>query len=259
MKKSSILIILIWGLSSGFSFDCTLTSDEIICGGTNLPEETMPVEQAKEFVLQRIADRVDRGFMERYPHLADIGWGPVVLVQRQDDYEGWGDEYYYVFYGVLSDGALAAACAIDAVSGHYGVGGPLPYSETNKMFFISPEQAKLYAAEQLGLDVNSLVVQATFNLDWSNKIYNRAFSWKYEVSQSDNRLIRAAGLDVPAVYIDPYTIGMKSEKPDKDNAGHPFFRLGRMFVLVDKEIEQKGNSSSETANISRERVFVEVE
>ncbi len=168
-------------------------------------ENILPVYVVKAMLEARIMrSEYARNLLEKNPYLQDIDWGPVVLV------ENIGSEkispVYYVFHGIMPDGAIVAIQSVCAITGKDLSGGPLLSNDTNdssKVFLLSKEDAIKYAASKLDIPENA-VVKAVFYRDRSTRSIYNDLSWKYRISDADGDTIRTGKGDVEAVYVDPY-------------------------------------------------------
>lgn len=197
--------------------------------------EVLPVEKVQELVLRDIIEsgyaRPDGELMTNNPHLQYADWGPVIFVENLNEESL---KYYYVFYAAMPDGALAAEMAFHAQTGKFLQAGTVPYNPTNnrKVFVTTPAEAIGYAAAQLDLEKDSLNAAAVFYLDWSTKTFNIANSWKYRVTRTDKSPIRAAGMDLGEVYVEPYIVAPGREAPSIANTPG-MGKKSRLFALVE--------------------------
>ncbi|MGC8765269.1 MAG: hypothetical protein ACP5QT_05220 [Brevinematia bacterium] len=100
------------------------------------------------------------------------------------------ERYYYIYYGKMPDGAIVVCKTINAETGKIPSGAIIGYySEKNRVYILSPEEAKQYAMKALGLK-EELIERATFYFDWDSMNYDEMFDWKYEIRAKDNKSIK---------------------------------------------------------------------
>ena len=216
--------------------------------------EIMPVEQARELALRKIikgGDALpDSHIMTEQPHLVDVDWGPVVFVENKDTKDVF--RFCYIFYGQMPDSGLAVAKSIDAETGKFLAGGIIPYSETNKkVFVLTPGEAREYAARQLLLDPDGFEARAVYYPDFNMRMYTPCRSWRYELRRKNGDTIRAAGKDLPAIYVLPFTVGYSKEDPFVDDAGAPV--RSRILAMDEYETEAYSEKARSMQPATRKR------
>jgi len=255
---STIMLIM---LITGCSFENRLEFQ------TNLlnPEQTnqiavkiLSVDEAKEIIIRDIIEGgyalPDRWVLKEHPYLTNLDWGPVVFVENIGN-EGL-HKFYYVFYGKMPDGAVAVHEAVDAITGEVFRGGLISYSETNKTFLLTPDEAKNYAISKAGISKNVLV-KAVYYRDWVTKNYDETFCWKYQIVNQDNSPILIKGNKFPSIFLDPYVVGL-DPTPRPDNVINRYFST-RIYALETKVIKSTSMFMKGKTYIETNKVFVSVE
>ncbi|MGC8765461.1 MAG: hypothetical protein ACP5QT_06215 [Brevinematia bacterium] len=219
---------------------------------TNLPANIISIEKGKELIIQDIIDSgyalPDRMVLREHPYMKDIEWGPVLFVENIGDTNTFRDKYYYVYYGKMPDGAVVANQALNAERGEFSFGGLIEHNETNKVYILSPEEAKHYAIKALGVK-EELTVRATFYFDWDSMNYDPTFCWKYEIKAKNNKSIKTDKGEFKALYIDPYIRGSSPEaRPDN---GVNRFSGSRIYALVDKKVKSPRDSEKTFVGIEK--------
>jgi len=220
-----------------FLLGCSLNNDHERKTGLMNPEQTnlvtdniLSVEEAKECVIR---DIIESGYalpegevLQEHPYLSNVNWGPVIFVENIGT-EG-RHKYYYVFYGQMPDGAVAVHEAVDAQTGEVFRGGMISYSSTEKVFVLSPEEARAYAVSRLGISKDT-PIKAVFYRDWSTMNYDETFCWKYQLVLPDASPLRIKDMVVDALYVDPYVVGLHAI-PTSNNVINRYFTT-RIYTL----------------------------
>lgn len=242
-KFVKIVILFMYSIITYIS--CSINAESDFKANLLNPEQTnqtrvaiLSVDEAKDLVIRQIIESgyalTNRWLLQENPYLTNITWGPVIFVENISK-EG-RQNYYYIFYGKMPDGAVAVDQAVDAETGELFRGGLITYNDTNKVFIMQPNEAKNYAVSKAGISEN-VIVKAVFYRDWSTMNYDETFCWKYQIMKADNTALVTKGQGYQSIFLDPYIVGTDST-PTAKNVINRFFST-RIYALQSAVMERR--------------------
>jgi hypothetical protein len=172
----------------------------------------------------------------KYSYITNASFGPVVFVENIGT--NYWHKYYYVFYGIMPDGALCASVALDASTGEVFKAGMIEYSDSNKTYLFGKHDVINYVTNNYSESTN-ISIRAIFYYDSDSFQIDPKFCWKYELYRHDKKHFRLKkGKDSERIYIDPFVVGHK--KIAKENNGFNRFFHKRVCTLEDDVIPING-------------------